>query len=95
MVATIAFVHAMINTRVAALGLAETVARECADLFQRSSSPVEGRNGHLDLFHHGHHRLMTRKLKALTATHNYLKQRPDGTTAAERFFGKKPRDLLD
>jgi hypothetical protein len=157
MVATIAFVHAMISARVEALGLAEplegvllerwipglyvaavarksaraedrrvlhqqaeailpseaelkellrglspedralvtTVAEECANLFQRSSAPVEGRNGHLDLFHHGHHRLMARKLKALTAVHNYLKKRPDGTTAAERFFRYKPRDLFE
>ena len=27
--------------------------------------------------------------------HNYLVVRPDGTTAAERFFGQKPRDLFD
>jgi hypothetical protein len=71
------------------------VAQECAQLFQRASSPVEGRNEHLDLFHHGHHRLGTRKLKALTAVHNYLTRRPDGTTAAERFFGRKPRSLFE
>jgi hypothetical protein len=75
--------------------LVETVAEECAHLFQRSTAPVEGRNGHLELFHHGHHRLTARKLKALTAVHNYLKQRRDGTTAAERFFGQKPRDLFE
>jgi hypothetical protein len=76
--------------------LVETVAEECAHLFQRSTAPVEGRNGHLELFHHGHHRLTARKLKALTAMHNYLKKRPDGaTTAAERFFGQKPRDLFE
>jgi hypothetical protein len=38
---------------------------------------------------------MARKLKALTAVHNYLKKRPDGTTAAERFFRYKPRDLFE
>ena len=75
--------------------LVEDVAEECANLFQRSSSPVEGRNGHLDLFHHGHHRLTARKLKALTTVHNYLKERPDGTTAAARFFRQKPRDLFE
>src|SRR4051794_26453895 len=34
------------------------------------------------------------RLKALTVIHNYRTQRADGTTAAERFFGKKPRDLF-
>lgn len=48
----------------------EEVAAECADLFQRSSSAVEGRNGHLSLQQHGRHRLSDRKLTALTITHN-------------------------
>jgi len=70
------------------------VAREVVGLFARSSSCVEGRNGRLALFHHGQTRLGTGRLKALTAIHNYLSERADGTTAAERFFGKKPRDLF-
>ena len=73
----------------------ETVAGECADLFQRSSSCVEGRNGQLSLHHHGRHRLSDRRLAALTAIHNYFVRRPDGTTAAERFFGKPPDPLFD
>ena len=72
----------------------EQVAQECADVFQRSSSCVEGRNGQLALRHHSLHRLSTRKLTALTGMHNYCVQRADGTTAAERFFGAKPRDLF-
>lgn len=75
--------------------LVEHVAEDCAQLFQRSSSPVEGRNGHLDLFHHGHHRLPARKLRALTTVHNYFKRRPDGATAAERFFEAEHTDLFD
>jgi hypothetical protein len=75
--------------------LVEQVAEDCAQLFQRSSSPVEGRNGHLDLFHHGHHRLSSRKLRALTTVHNYFKRRPDGATAAERFFEAKHADLFE
>ena len=71
------------------------VVEQCAGLFQRSSSGVEGRNGHLSLFHHGHHRLPERKLRALTLVHNYMKLRPDGTTAAERFFGQPPRDVFE
>jgi hypothetical protein len=72
----------------------ETVALECARVFQRSSSCVEGRNGQLALRHHSLHRLTNRKLAALTTVHNYFIRRCDGTTAAERFFGAKPKDLF-
>jgi hypothetical protein len=72
----------------------ESVAAECADLFQRSSSCVEGRNGQLALHHHGKHRLSARKLSALTAVHNYVIRRPDGTTAAERFFAQPPQPMF-
>jgi hypothetical protein len=73
----------------------EVVAAGCADLFQRSSSCVEGRNGHLSRYHHGAHRLSDRKLAALTALHNFYVRRPDGTTAAERFFGRAHPVLFD
>lgn len=73
----------------------EAVAVGCAELFQRSSSCVEGRNGHLSLYHHGSHRLSDRKLAALTALHNFYVRRPDGTTAAERFFGRAHPVLFD
>jgi hypothetical protein len=72
----------------------ERVAREVVGLFARSSSCVEGRNGRLALFHHGQCRLSAGRLKALTAVHNYVSERADGTTAAERFFGQKPRDAF-
>jgi hypothetical protein len=75
--------------------LVEEVALECAELFQRSSSCVEGRNGQLALRHHSLHKLRAQKLKALTVVHNYFIKRPDGSTAAERFFGAKPGDLFD
>ena len=71
------------------------VSKEMVGLFARSSSCVEGRNGRLALFHHGQTRLSAGRLKALTVIHNYLNERADGTTAAERFFEKKPRDLFD
>ena len=73
----------------------ERVASECADLFQRSSSCVEGRNGQLSLQHHGLHRISPSRLQALTVVHNFFLRRPDGTTAAERFFGAKPAVLFD
>jgi hypothetical protein len=73
----------------------EQVARECAGLFQRSSSCVEGRNGQLALRHHSLHRLSAGKLKALTVVHNFFLERVDGTTAAERFFGSRPGNLFE
>ena len=72
----------------------ESRARQCADFFQRSSSCVEGRNGQLSLRHHALHHLTARKLQALTVLHNYAVQRADGSTAASRFYGAKPRDLF-
>ncbi len=73
----------------------ERKARECAGLFQRSSSCVEGRNAQLSLRHQGMHRLSDRKLKALTVVHNYYLKRPDGSTAAERFYENKPIDMFE
>lgn len=70
------------------------VAEECAYVFQRSSSSVEGRNGQLSLRHHGLHRIRGRKLAALTTVHNFFIKRRDHTTAAERFFKAKPRDIF-
>lgn len=77
------------------LALVHKVAAECATVFQRSSSCTEGRNGQLSLYHHGLHSLSERKLRVLTILHNYFIRRPDGTTAAERFFGQKPPDLFE
>ena len=71
------------------------IAQQCAGLFQRSSSCVEGRNAQLSLHRHGMHRMSGDKLKALTVVHNYYLKRPDGTTAAERFFENKPIDMFE
>jgi ribosomal protein L16/L10AE len=73
----------------------EVIAKECAGFFQRSSSCVEGRNGQLALRHHSQHNISPRQLQATTVTHNYYIKRSDGTTAAERFFGNKPKDLFE
>ena len=70
------------------------VATLAANLFQRSSSCVEGRNGQLALFHHGLHRLTDKKLAALTAVHNFHTRRPDGTTPADRFFETPHPDIF-
>jgi hypothetical protein len=70
-------------------------ASDCADIFQRSSSCVEGRNGQLALCHHSLHHISPERLEALTAVHNYFIQRPDGTTAAERFFENRPDKMFN
>ena len=70
-------------------------AANLADGFQRSSANVEGRNGDLSLRNHALRGLDNpRKRTCLTAMHNFLRTRPDGTTAAERFFGQKPRSMF-
>lgn len=72
----------------------EEAAKQCSDIFQRSSSCVEGRNAQLSLRHHGIHRLSERHLKALTIVHNYHMRDGTGTTPAERFFEAKHRNLF-
>jgi len=70
-------------------------AKTLAEVFQRSSSNVEGRNGYLSLRNHQLRGLdHPRKRACLTAVHNFLLTRPDGTTAAERFFGQQPRSMF-
>jgi hypothetical protein len=70
-------------------------AQTLAEVFQRSSSNVEGRNGYLSLRNHQLRGLdRPRKRECLTVVHNYFLTRPDGTTAAERFFGQKPRSMF-
>jgi hypothetical protein len=70
-------------------------AKILADVFQRSSSNVEGRNGYLSLRNHQLRGLdLPRKRICLTAIHNFFLTRSDGTTAAQRFFGQKPRSLF-
>jgi uncharacterized protein DUF6399 len=70
-------------------------AKTLAEVFQRSSSNVEGRNGYLALRNHQLRGLdHPRKRTCLTAIHNFFLTRTDGTTAAERFFGQKPRSMF-
>ena len=73
----------------------KAAAAKLAEVLQRSSSNVEGRNGYLSrrnppLRGRDH----PRKRACLTAVHNFFLTRPDGTTAAERFFGQKPRCMF-
>ena len=70
-------------------------AKRLAAVFQRSSANVEGRNGSLALRSHQLRGLdLPRQRACCTAIHNFLLTRPDGTTAAERFFGQKPRSMF-
>jgi Family of unknown function (DUF6399) len=70
-------------------------AKELAEVFQRSSSNGEGRNGYLSLRNHQLRGLdRPRKRACLTTIHNFFLTRSDGTTAAERFFGQKPRAMF-
>lgn len=69
--------------------------KELAEICQRSSANVEGRNGYLSLRNHQLRGLdLPRKRACLTAIHNFFPTRPDGTTPAERFFGQKPRSMF-
>ena len=70
-------------------------AQTLAEVFQRSSANVEGRNGYLSLRHHPLRGLdHPRKRACLTAMQNFFLTRPDGTTAAERCCGQKPRSMF-
>jgi Family of unknown function (DUF6399) len=70
-------------------------AKRLAAVFQRSRAKVEGRNGYLSLRNHQLRGLdLPRKRECFTAMHNFFLTRPDGTTAAERFFGQKPRSMF-
>ncbi len=70
-------------------------AKRLATVFQRSSANVEGRNGYLSLRNHQLRGLdLPRKRECFTAMHNFFLTRPDGTTAAERFFGQQPRSMF-
>jgi Family of unknown function (DUF6399) len=73
----------------------QSEAKRLAAVFQRSSSNVEGRNGYLSLRSHQLRGLdLPRKRECFTTIHNFFLTRPDGTTAAERFFGQKPRSMF-
>jgi Family of unknown function (DUF6399)/IclR helix-turn-helix domain len=63
--------------------------------FQRTSSAVEGRNGYLSALHHANRGFTEQTLKVLTLIHNFDLQRQDGTTAAQRLFGKPFPNLFD
>jgi hypothetical protein len=62
--------------------------------FQRTSSPVEGRNGYYRI-HHCRRGFSAHRLQVLTVIHNFALHRADGTTAAQRLFGRPFPDLFE
>lgn len=63
--------------------------------FQRASSAVEGRNGCLSQSYHNGRGLTSRRLRALTAIHNYDTRRRDGSTPAQRLYGEQLPDMFE
>ena len=63
--------------------------------FQRTSSAVEGRNGYLSALNHANRGFNEKILKVFTIIHNFDLKRHDGTTAAQRLFGKLFPDLFE
>ena len=70
-------------------------AKEMSNIFIRSSSALEGRNGWLSQIHFTGRGLTSDRLTSQTAIRNYMIEREDGTTACERLVGIKPDNIFD
>jgi hypothetical protein len=78
--------------RPGAHNMLQRAAARRAGVCQRSRANVAGRNGALSLRNHPlRGRDHPRKRTCLSAIQNFFLTRADGTTAAERCFGQKPR----
>jgi len=62
--------------------------------FHRASSAVEGRHGYLSQRHHAQRGFWRHHLPILTVIHNFDLTRSDGTTAAQRLFGRQFPNLF-
>ena len=62
--------------------------------YHHSSSAVEGRNDRLSQMYHCGRGLTESRLKTLMVIHNYGLKCSDGTTTAERLFGRACPDLF-
>lgn len=71
------------------------IAYQIASSFQRASSQTEGRNGYLAFVNHAHRGMAKKRLQVLTVIHNYDIKRIDGTTPAQRLFGREFPDLFE
>jgi len=70
-------------------------SRRMASKFHRASSAVEGRNGYLSHRHHAARGFWSNHLQVLTVIHNFDLKRSDGTTAAQRLFGRPFPNLFN
>jgi hypothetical protein len=73
----------------------KSIAKECVNFFQRSSSCVEGRNAQLSLRHHGIHRLSHSVLQAQTVIHNYHTKNKNNKTPSTEFFEQEHDNLFE
>ena len=69
-------------------------AKHMVSQFHRASSAVEGRNGYLSQRHHAQRGFWQNHLQVLTVIHNFDLKRSDGTTAAQRLFGRQFPNLF-
>jgi hypothetical protein len=65
-------------------------AKQMCRKYQRTTSPIEGRNGLLAGFNLNARGMTIEQLQSQTIIHNYWNKREDGTTAVERCFNFKP-----
>jgi hypothetical protein len=65
-------------------------ARQMCHKYQRTTSPIEGRNGLLSGFNLNARGVTEEQLESQTIIHNYWNKREDGTIAVERCFDFKP-----
>ena len=72
----------------------ETWAKWISGKFQRTTSPIEGRNALLSLAYSATKGLSKEQLRSRTVIDNYFTTRSDGTTAMERFANLKPDCLI-
>lgn len=70
-------------------------AEEMSQLFIRTTSAIEGRNGWLSQIHFNGRGFPVKRIKSQTAIHNYFLKRADGTTACERLSQIKPDDMFE
>lgn len=69
-------------------------AKRMVTQFHRASSAVEGRNSYLSQRHHVQRGFWQNHLPVLTVIHNFDLKRSDGTTAAQRLFGRQFPNLF-
>jgi len=70
-------------------------AENMADMFIRTTSSIEGRNGWLSQIHFNGRGLSEMRVQSQAAIHNYYLKRSNETTACERLSGIKPDDMFE